>query len=58
MRPVERYNEASGESVEVEPALIEDVLDQTAAGKVDLGEAGRGLAAGRATGGSRRRTSS
>ena len=46
VRPVERYNEASGESVEVEPALIEDVLDQTAAGKVDLGEAGRGLAAG------------
>jgi hypothetical protein len=46
VRPVERYNEASGQSVEVEPALINDVLDQTAAGKVDLGEAGRGLAAG------------
>ena len=48
VRPVERYNEGSGDSVEVEPALIDDVLDQTAAGKVDLGEAGRGLAAGEA----------
>ncbi|MEK6276084.1 MAG: AAA family ATPase [Actinomycetota bacterium] len=45
-RPVERYNEATGESIVVEPALIESVLDQTAAGKVDLGDAGRGLAAG------------
>ena len=45
-KPVERYNEATGESIEVEPALIEAVLDQTAAGKVDLGDAGRGLAAG------------
>jgi len=46
VRPVERYNDAGGESIEIEPALIDDVLDQTAAGKVDLGEAGRGLAAG------------
>jgi len=45
-KPIERYNEATGESIEVEPALIEAVLDQTAAGKVDLGDAGRGLAAG------------
>ena len=45
-KPVERYNEATGQSIEVEPALIEAVLDQTAAGKVDLGDAGRGLAAG------------
>jgi hypothetical protein len=44
--PVQRYNEAAGESVEIEPELIEAVLDQTAAGKVDLGQAGRGLAAG------------
>ena len=36
-----------GQSIEVEPALVEAVLDQTAAGKVDLGDAGRGLAAGR-----------
>lgn len=45
-KPVERYNEATGQSIEVEPALIEAVLDQTTAGKVDLGDAGRGLAAG------------
>ncbi len=45
-KPVERYNEASGQAIEVEPELIDAVLDQTAAGKVDLGEAGRGLAAG------------
>ena len=46
-KPVERYNEAhAAQSIEVEPALIEAVLDQTAAGKVDLGDAGRGLAAG------------
>jgi WD40 repeat protein len=44
-KPVERYNEATGNSIEVEPELIEAVLDQTATGKVDLGEAGRGLAA-------------
>ena len=45
-KPVERYNEVTGQSIEIEPALIEAVLDQTAAGKVDLGDAGRGLAAG------------
>jgi conflict system STAND superfamily ATPase/WD40 domain-containing protein len=46
VRPIGRYNEATGESVEVEPALVDEVLAQTAAGQVDLGEAGRGLAAG------------
>lgn len=44
LKPVDRYNELTGERVEVEPQLAETVLDQTAAGKVDLGEAGRGLA--------------
>jgi hypothetical protein len=46
VKPVERYNEATGEHVEVDPELIERVLDETATGKVDLGDAGRGLAAG------------
>jgi WD40 repeat protein len=40
--PVERWNELTGESVRVEPELVEAVLDQVAAGKVDVGRAGRG----------------
>ena len=40
--PVERYNELTGEAVQVEPELIEAVLDQVAAGEVDVGRAGRG----------------
>jgi hypothetical protein len=47
VKPVERFNDrVHGEAVEVEPALTEAVLSQTATGKVDLGEAGRGLAPG------------
>ena len=46
--PVERYNElAPGESqVELEPALVDLVLAETVAGKVDLGETGGGLGPG------------
>jgi len=44
VKPIERYNELAGESIEIEPALAEAVLEQTAAGKVDLGEAGVGAA--------------
>jgi WD40 repeat protein len=40
--PVERYNELSGEDVRVEPQLVEAVLDEVAAGKVDVGRGGRG----------------
>ena len=40
--PVERWNELSGERVRVEPELVKAVLDQVAAGKVDVGRAGRG----------------
>jgi WD40 repeat protein len=40
--PIERYNELTGEAVQVEPELIEAVLDQVAAGEVDVGGAGRG----------------
>ena len=43
-KPVERYNELTGESVEIEPALIDAVLEQTAAGRVDLAGAGVGAA--------------
>ncbi len=46
VNPVERYSEATGRRVEIEPELIVAVLDQTAAGKVDLGDSGRGLGAG------------
>ena len=44
-KPVERYNELADASIEVEPDLTELVLEQTVAGQVDLGEAGRGMAA-------------
>ena len=40
--PVDRYNELTGEDVRVEPELVEAVLDEVAAGKVDMGRAGRG----------------
>ncbi len=40
--PVDRYNHLTGEGVGVEPELVEAVLDQVAAGRVDLGRAGRG----------------
>jgi WD40 repeat protein len=44
-KPVERYNELVDGSIEVEPKLTELVLEETMAGQVDLGEAGRGLTA-------------
>jgi len=47
-KPIERHNELADESVVIEPELIEAVLAQTARGKVDFGQAGRGLAAGEA----------
>ena len=44
--PVERYNELAPESqVELEPELVDAVLAETVAGKVELGEAGGGLGA-------------
>ncbi len=51
LKPVERYNELTGESIEVEPELVEAVLDETAAGQVDLGAAGRGIAVEEEAGG-------
>jgi len=46
--PIHRYNElvSADEAFEVEPGLIDDVLDQVTAGRVELGVAGRGVAAG------------
>jgi WD40 repeat protein len=40
--PVERYNELTGERVRVEPELVDAVLNEVAAGRVDVGRAGRG----------------
>jgi WD40 repeat protein len=42
--PLERYNELvpAGDGVEAEPELVEAVLDEVAAGRVDLGLSGRG----------------
>ena len=40
--PVERYNELTGETVRVEPELVDAVLNEVAAGRVDVGRAGRG----------------
>jgi WD40 repeat protein len=40
--PVERWNESAGNRVGVEPALVDAVLDQVTAGKVEVGQAGRG----------------
>ena len=59
--PVDRYNELveASERMTVDPDLADAVLDEVAAGRVDLGQAGRGVVAGRAsTTASRRRTSS
>lgn len=40
--PIERYNELTGETIEVEPELVDAILDQVAAGEVDVGRSGRG----------------
>ena len=42
--PLDRYNELvpAGEGVEAQPELVEAVLDEVAAGRVDLGLSGRG----------------
>ena len=45
--PVERYNQivASEDQVAIEPELVDAVLDQVAAGRVALGDVGRGVVA-------------
>ena len=42
VKPMERFNELTGESIEIEPELVEAVLDETARGQVELASAGRG----------------
>jgi WD40 repeat protein len=46
--PIRRYNALvdADEAVEVEPALVDDVLDEVTAGRVELSVAGRGVPAG------------
>jgi WD40 repeat protein len=48
--PISRYNELvpPDEQVEIEPELVTAVLDEVAAGRVELGVAGRGVVARRA----------
>src|SRR5205814_3407158 len=49
--PIGQYNLlAPGQRVEIEPELVEAVLDEVATGKVDLGRAGRGVVNGGAGG--------
>jgi WD40 repeat protein len=47
--PVEQYNELvePSQRMEIEPALVDAVLDEVVAGKVDLGQTGRGVVRGR-----------
>ena len=49
--PVRLYNTlvSVDETVEVDPALVDDVLDEVTAGRVELSVAGRGVAAGGGT---------
>ena len=44
VRPVERFAELTGNAVEVEPALVERVLDEVTAGRIGRGLGGEGVA--------------
>jgi WD40 repeat protein len=46
--PVHRYNELvdGADAVSIEPELVDEVLDEVTAGRLELGVAGRGVAAG------------
>jgi sugar lactone lactonase YvrE len=48
VEPISQYNRmvAEEEAVEIEPALVDAVLDQLVAGKVDVGQTGRGAVDG------------
>jgi WD40 repeat protein len=50
LRPIEHVSRLApaGERVEIEASLVEAVLDEVAAGKLDLGQAGRGVVNGHA----------
>jgi WD40 repeat protein len=49
VRPVARFAELTGEPVEVEPALVERVLDEVTAGRIGHGFGGEGVLVGAAT---------
>ena len=42
--PIERYNELESAAVEIEPVLVESILGEVAAGRIDSGLVGRGSA--------------
>jgi WD40 repeat protein len=46
LRPVERYGELAGESIAVEPALVERVLDEVGAGQIEPALGGLGAVEG------------
>ncbi len=46
VRPPERYGELTGEPVSLEPELVEDVLDQVSAGRIEAPLAGLGAVEG------------
>lgn len=46
VKPLERYAELGVDRVEIEPELVEAVLDQVAAGRVGLGQTGQGSVEG------------
>src|SRR5439155_7909522 len=50
VEPIAQYNRLAGDAgpVEIEAALVDAVLDEVGAGKVDVGQAGRGAVDGAA----------
>jgi WD40 repeat protein len=46
LKPLERYKELTGDAVEIEPALVDRILGEVAAGGLELGLSGRGGANG------------
>ena len=44
VQPLARYQELTGERCEVEPALVDAVLEEVAAGKIDAARQGKGVA--------------
>ena len=46
VRPVERFRELTGQAADVEPDLVERVLDEVTAGRIEYGLGGEGVAAG------------
>ena len=51
VRPLERYNELTGETVTIEPELVERVLDEVGAGQIESALGGSGTVEGSENGG-------